>query len=535
MRIWKPLALVSIVAVVAIVTGVPMLRKTAIANARSVVPLSADEFTSLPKFDREHSAALFVGVKQFADGTPQVPYAVDDAIDLAHVFALDKRVQLVDAPRVVLALSGEPVKPESQRRLRELREAGARVVAADRILPLIEEQATRAGKRGRLIVSFATHGFERGGIPFVLGASADAMSTAKMIDVIEEHEVPQSLILVDACRTRVTGGGRGAPGTGTGSGAIAHRTHIRGMAMLSAVGDAYDDPLRRNGVFTSAVLDGLDCKASTPRCCVTPETLAPFVERNVHQWITRNHKHHAGSALQYVIDGEARTMPLARCWVEKLSLQLVHESSILTAIKDARRIWSRDVGAPIVGSGIADLAAVVATPSALIAFDGDGKEVWKTPAHFDAIATADLFHKHQDQIVALSGSRLSILSSRGHVLSTYEHRSQLDHLAICRPTSRHDPRIVVTSGSSVLAFKPKKIGKPVWSGHVVPSSDAIRRIEVADYDRDTKSDIAITTESGRRLILDFNGKVIHQADGITFRRDRRPRSSSLRRGRRSAG
>lgn len=52
-------------------------------------------------------------------------HAVDDAIDLAHLFALEHNVRLVEPSRVVLALSGEPQKPASRQRLEALLAAGA--------------------------------------------------------------------------------------------------------------------------------------------------------------------------------------------------------------------------------------------------------------------------------------------------------------------------------------------------------------------------------------------------------------------------
>ncbi len=58
-------------------------------------------------FDPARSAGLFVGVSRFDDELfPPVPFAVDDAIDLAHLFALELR--LIMPPEVVLGLAGEP-------------------------------------------------------------------------------------------------------------------------------------------------------------------------------------------------------------------------------------------------------------------------------------------------------------------------------------------------------------------------------------------------------------------------------------------
>ena len=61
---------------------------------------------AIGKFEPSQSAALFVGVRLFPyDGSlTEVRYAVDDAIDLATVLALEDHVRLVEPSRVVLAL-----------------------------------------------------------------------------------------------------------------------------------------------------------------------------------------------------------------------------------------------------------------------------------------------------------------------------------------------------------------------------------------------------------------------------------------------
>src|SRR4051794_1291264 len=81
----------------------------------------------------ERSAALFVGVRDFHnDHLAAVPFALDDAVDLAYELAIAHDPILVPPGRVVLALSdGEPVKEESRRRLQALLAAGATRRPAD--------------------------------------------------------------------------------------------------------------------------------------------------------------------------------------------------------------------------------------------------------------------------------------------------------------------------------------------------------------------------------------------------------------------
>lgn len=84
-----------------------------------------------------------------------MPYAVDDAVDLAFVLALDERVRLVEPSRVLLALSGEPQKPESRRNLDRLIAAGATLVGASQadVLNAVDQQARTAGRHGVLVVA----------------------------------------------------------------------------------------------------------------------------------------------------------------------------------------------------------------------------------------------------------------------------------------------------------------------------------------------------------------------------------------------
>src|SRR5947207_13996351 len=57
-----------------------------------------------PLFDPQQSAALFVGISNFDDKQiEKVPYAVDDAVDLAYEVAIDHRPRLVVPNAVVLA------------------------------------------------------------------------------------------------------------------------------------------------------------------------------------------------------------------------------------------------------------------------------------------------------------------------------------------------------------------------------------------------------------------------------------------------
>jgi len=117
-------------------------------------------------------------------------------------------------------------------------------------------------------------------------------------------------------------------------------------------------------------------------------------------------------------------------------------------------------------------------------------------------------------------SRLSIYSAEGERVSYFDSPERIDHVAIGRPTKHHAPKIVVTAGTVVRVFDPKKVarGKPLWTGVITPRDQTVERIETTDCNKDGRDDICITTDHGK-LVLDFKGHIIgRQAkhDGLQF-------------------
>ena len=112
--------------------------------------------------DPEKSYGLFVGIQNFEDESDfaEVPFAVDDAVDLAWYFSLESH--FIASSRVKLVLSGEPRKTETQERLLQLRQAGtideipATFINVSREL---ERAAIEADEGGVLVITFASHGF----------------------------------------------------------------------------------------------------------------------------------------------------------------------------------------------------------------------------------------------------------------------------------------------------------------------------------------------------------------------------------------
>jgi hypothetical protein len=137
-----------------------------------------------------------------------VPYAVDDAVDLAYKFSLDQRSSLIPPQRVVLALAGKPRKEDSERKLRELRDAGARIENATSgdILHLLNEQVDRAGDTGFFVLALATHGFlDKNGDAYILGSTSaiGSMETSLRTATLLDIAMPRARSFIDACRDRI--------------------------------------------------------------------------------------------------------------------------------------------------------------------------------------------------------------------------------------------------------------------------------------------------------------------------------------------
>jgi len=546
---WKRLALGALLLGIATATIVPFARR----NARSVRLVTEPPRSASTRFDRMQSAALFVGVRHFTSGSvEEVPYAVDDAIDLAYVFALERRVRLVPPRHVVLMLSGHPVKKESRDRLHALQDAGADVrfrAGAGDIRAALRGQAALAGHDGMLIVSMATHGFLHDGSDYILGASSAVRDPATMLpitgmfEVIASSAAQRSLVLVDACRERMVSGTRSVMGDTMSAAPLARRMgHTRGQAVFyaAAAGQwAYDDREARNGVFTKAVIDGIHCGAAKVRGAVTAETLAGYVERNVHTWIRDNRDPNVGSATQVSMDGEARNMPLAQCGATAPSsgpARVIASGTTVRAFSDKNEpLWQRDAGGVVTHFEALDLDAdgsrevVFATRDAVSALDAAGKPLWsaREAMKVTALVTFDLFRQHRNDVVVLwndehsAASRLVVYGPDGTRLGVFDSNRHLDRVTIGRPTKRHAPKIIVTSGDTLLGFDPKKLasGKPLWAGRISPpAAGAIASVAIVDSDGDGKSNLALTTASGAKVFVDFTGHALGAPSAAHFER-----------------
>src|SRR5947209_4662931 len=286
--------------------------------------------------EAQQSAALFIGVRDFDDpALARVPFALDDAVDLAYEMAIENQPPLIPPRAVALALSdGDPVKAASRNRLKALLAAGAtrhRATKAE-IIRLLNAKARSIGPEGLLILSFATHGASSHKTQHLLATDSHLMPLAATVtdfeidDVIWNHGVTRSLILIDACRERLTSDRRAA--ADPMSKFVWVMRGVEGQVVLAGAprgGYAYDDAVRMNGVFTETVIDGLRCGAAKDwHHFITAETLYHYVSREVLRWVRKNRNPYARRAVQFTCEAEMRKMPLAICFNRTASASTRH-------------------------------------------------------------------------------------------------------------------------------------------------------------------------------------------------------------------
>jgi hypothetical protein len=276
-------------------------------------------------FDSESSTGLFVGISTFEDRRFQeVPYAVDDAVDLAYLFVVE--LGLVRPEKAVLLLAGEPRKPQSSNHLIHLIQAGAFRKGARHsdIYEFLTELTITSGPRGLVLLTVATHGVSDQGVDVLVASDSrrnhmvrTGVAVSDLFNELAGARAERRLVLLDACRERLTQDTRGvedSPMAPSFADAIAQ---AKGSVILSGAtlgGFAYDDISRMNGVFTAAVLDGLGGQAPPGADgWITVRTLADYVQQRVVAWVQRNRPDHASKSLGIgrQIESTADSLPLA--------------------------------------------------------------------------------------------------------------------------------------------------------------------------------------------------------------------------------
>jgi hypothetical protein len=418
-----------------------------------------------------------VGVRVLSPGIPEVPYAVDDAIDLAHllVFPKDPRRRLLLAHQVQLALSGEPRKPESKARLARLVHGGARVGGATRAEIESWLGEADAGIPALLWVSFATHGRSLDREDHLLTADSP-LPTQRVLDRVARRPAALRLVVLDACREAQLSSLPALELTGN--------VESNGpLAVLRARvgGPLFDDDESRQGVFTGALLDGLDCRAATDdRGHVTVAFLAAYVNLRVTTWmrerlgLTIDEK----LGVEAYLGGTAAEQAVVRCHECPRAGQpdrlATREDRLEVFAADGRPLWahatsgliSQAVIADLDGDGSREVALAVSVggedAGRVLCFTCSGKRLWDVDTYAASpygaysgrmaarkLVVADLFRDRYRQIIALSidaqawlPSRLTVLDHEGKLLGSYWHPGHLEHVAVGSASDTSPQRIV---------------------------------------------------------------------------------------------
>ncbi len=302
-------------------------------------------------FDPVDSVGLFIGVSRFEDEEiASVDFAVDDAVDLAHLFS--QELQLVRPSKILLALSGTPKKTESRKHLASLMAKGAATVepTASSILRSVRKQRQSSGARGMMIVTLATHGVSIDGDQYYLMSDTDSVYRKQtslkrnhLFDETAKAPTRRRLILADACRDRLTGEAPDSARSGTKPTRLTEAVRVPGSdryegtaygrtereklyrALAAASGQAtlegsvpgglaYDDPARQNGVFSASVIDALRGAApGNQDGLITVSRLHEFVDARVKGWITSNDPGNRSliKGIETALAAGAARMPLA--------------------------------------------------------------------------------------------------------------------------------------------------------------------------------------------------------------------------------
>lgn len=495
-------------------------------GARGVTVIS-DQEQSEGTFDRSQSAGLFIGVRKF-EGAADVPFAVDDAVDLAYMFTFDRRASLLPPRNVVLLISGDPRKTESRDRLRKLRDAGARVSppTTSNIRKFIGEQSSAAGENGMLILSVASHGFidHEKTDSRILGSDAGFDSSALrlewLIETTARSSAKRSLLFIDACRDRFRTDTRGASDKASEATALEKLMNkIHGQIVFYAApagAYAYDDRQKQNGVFTRAILDGLSCEATSTNGIITAGKLAEYVDRKVLAWVREHKDPQREVGIQMAIDGKTEKMPLAVCSCPPCTPLgpadvRIAGSEVIALDERDRPTWTARVKGEVAEAYVKDLDADharevivrVGGPGAdagkVVLFDAQGHRRWTAGDGIHAMDVGE-WSKHKHAVVTLSRSmamtHLSIIDSAGNVDHALATPERFQDVVVGRPSNKHDTRIVVAGSDRLYLIDP-----PKFKAELLAIVGAIKKLTIVQ--RGKQRVVGVETESGRTTYHPF--------------------------------
>jgi hypothetical protein len=270
------------------------------------------------------NAGLFVGVNDFVEDQTLRPlmFAVNDAVALAHLFALDLRV--IPPAHCYLALSGKPTADLAPR-LHALQAAGVHPVDAAKIsllkiLGRLGDIATHEGDM--VLVAISSHGFEQDGTAYVMPADGlyeelreSAIQVATLERTLGRLAARKRLLFLDACREAPRLGVKGGPGRGMTQTLLKAFDEAQGHAVLVSCGPeqvSYEATELGHGVFTHFVLEGLGGQAPPDDIgLIRLGALCKYVAGQVRKWVLSHRKVSIPQEPFYKGPEAARAIPLA--------------------------------------------------------------------------------------------------------------------------------------------------------------------------------------------------------------------------------
>jgi Flp pilus assembly protein TadD len=237
--------------------------------------------TALPP--RENRFALLIGVSTYKDpGIPPLTAPSNDVDQLA-----DALVKSGVFPKEHLFILSTDRPEQSQP------EAGI-------ILQTVDKLARAAGRNGLFLLAYSGHGYEVEGKAFLLGCDARIMPEVKWLqrtcvawsdinEIINEVNVGQVILLLDACRSEPNSRGLGRANQPTQiyeRGVFVRQKPTDQRAVLKMLATqngepAYEDGIKNLGVFMSSVIDGLKGRAADAEGVITIARLRRFIEQEV--------------------------------------------------------------------------------------------------------------------------------------------------------------------------------------------------------------------------------------------------------------
>lgn len=250
----------------------------------------------LPTDQTIGNAALFVGVGSFEAnrGLSDLRYTVDDAVALAYFLIAD--IKLIPIGHARLAISGQPSRPLRQRQLKELKDSGLAVSDATRktIYDLVDEVTRKLPVKSDslILISFATHGHENGGDPYVMPSDGDirriveyGVSLKTVQQDLQRCIANKKLLIVDACRETIESSKRG--GQTADERFMKELKAAEGTALISSCSSgevSWEDQSFGHGIFMHYFLEGLSGKAEERGGFITLGNASKYAAKKVLEW-----------------------------------------------------------------------------------------------------------------------------------------------------------------------------------------------------------------------------------------------------------